>query len=114
MPGGAAQVMAALAEERRALPFGVGPAHLVHEEDPQPVLPLRLAAGQREIAWLCRLENGMHRHGPIAADGAARIALDLPAGLPLGYHRLDLEAGGTGASLTLIVTPSSCHLPAGL
>ena len=70
--------------------------------------------GQHEIAWLCRLETGEHRHGRVTANGAAEFALPLPAGLPLGYHRLDLDAGGTAAALTLIVTPQACHLPAAL
>jgi len=35
----------------------------------------------------------------------------LPEGLPLGYHRLDLDAAGVTARLSLIVAPDCCHLP---
>jgi 4-alpha-glucanotransferase len=37
--------------------------------------------------------------------------MPLPAGLPIGYHQLDLEAGGVMAQLGLIVAPARCHLP---
>src|SRR3984893_19142751 len=40
--------------------------------------------------------------------------MPLPEGLPLGYHRLDLEAGEITARLNLIVAPDRCHLPAEL
>jgi 4-alpha-glucanotransferase len=40
--------------------------------------------------------------------------MPLPAGLPLGYHRLTLEACGAAAQLDLIVAPARCHLSAQL
>ena len=38
----------------------------------------------------------------------------LPSGLPLGYHRLEVEANGITALADLIVAPDRCHLPAEL
>ena len=38
----------------------------------------------------------------------------LPAGLPLGYHRLELSGGGATAEISLVVAPASCHLGDGL
>jgi 4-alpha-glucanotransferase len=40
--------------------------------------------------------------------------MPLPAGLPLGYHRLELEAAGASAEVSLIVAPACCYLPKGL
>jgi 4-alpha-glucanotransferase len=37
--------------------------------------------------------------------------LTLPAGLPLGYHRLDVEAGPENTTILLAVAPASAYLP---
>ncbi len=106
-----------LAERDRAEPLGLGPVHLLHAEAARPELVLRLPARTREIAWTCRLEAGERLSGRLAVAGEhgdKHIALPLPPGLPLGYHQLDLEAGGIGAQLSLIVAPAQCHLPAAL
>ncbi len=39
------------------------------------------------------------------------MAMPLPAGLPLGYHRLAVGAGGAEAEIDLVVAPRRCHLP---
>ncbi|MGH7039110.1 MAG: 4-alpha-glucanotransferase [Stellaceae bacterium] len=102
-----------LAEAARQAPFGLDPMHLVHEEDPAPKVPLRLPPATGTIAWSCRLENGSERCGAIKLepDREGRYALPLPAGLPLGHHRLALAAGGVSAELALVVAPLRCHLP---
>jgi hypothetical protein len=66
---------------------------------------------------MCRLESGEERSGRLATasgEEAQRIALALPAGLPLGYHRFDIEASGVEARLGLVVAPAGCYLPAEL
>lgn len=104
-----------LAEQRRRVPLGLGPVHLVDAEATHPELALRLPDGCREIFWVCRLESGEERSGRLAAASVgARFAMPLPAGLPLGYHQLDLEAGSVTARLSLVVAPAHCHLPAEL
>lgn len=44
-------------------------------------------------------------------SGWARVEIDLPLEVPLGYHELELEAGATRASATLIVAPQCAHEP---
>ena len=108
------QAAAEIAERQRAAPLGLGPAHLVHAETARPELTLWLPSGTREIAWTCRLEGGEERVGRVSSGSRSedgRFALPLPAGLPLGYHRLALEVGRIAAQLDLIVAPARCHLP---
>src|SRR5579875_863445 len=65
----------------------------------------------------CRLEDGSERGGGLALDGARageRYILPLPAGMPLGYHRLAIAAGGVAAEISLAVAPARCHLPEAL
>jgi 4-alpha-glucanotransferase len=85
--------------------------HLVHAEDPHPTLMLRLPVGARHIAWTCRREDGEIQSGDFAAGTQMAAALPLPPGLPLGYHRLELEAGSVHAEIELIVAPARCYLP---
>jgi 4-alpha-glucanotransferase len=102
-----------LAERESNAPLGLGPVHLVHAEATYPELALRLPTGCREIVWACRLENGEERSGRLVAPSAGtggRFTMPLPAGLPLGYHQLDLQADVT-ARLSLIVAPACCYLP---
>lgn len=107
-----ARARAELDEEERRAPFGLDPMQLVAEEDSAPALPLRLPPGAGEVAWSCRLEDGGERRGAFRPDpGGGRQAMPLPAGLPPGYHRLALEAGGVAAELCLAVAPESCYLP---
>ena len=80
------------------------------------------------LRWNVELEAGGERRGEVRAwdlpergshqqDGRWFVLrdLDLPADLPLGYHRLhlDLEFAGT-ESCALVVTPDKCHEPAAL
>lgn len=73
------------------------------------------ALGGAALAWQIELEDGSHRRGAIdaaavidARAGQVRVALPLPGDLPAGYHRLHID----GASVTLIVAPTRCWLPA--
>ena len=110
LPADPTAAAAAIEDRARAAPFGLGAVHLVHAEDPRPALALRLAPAHRRITWTCRREDGETQSGGFAAQ-AEMAALPLPSGLPLGYHRLALEAGSVKAEIDLIVAPARCHLP---
>lgn len=80
--------------------------------------------GQSVGTWI-RLEDGTVRTGvrqlvndtpPYDLDGrlVGEASFELPADLPLGYHRLHVRAGAREAVATLIVTPPTLRLPAGL
>jgi 4-alpha-glucanotransferase len=108
------RAIAELDARERALPFGLGPVSLVHAEDPQPRLVLHVPVRVGRIAWRCRLEDGGEREGVLKPEERRPVTLHLPPALPLGYHRLDLEAGNIATCLSLIVAPARCHLPDGL
>ena len=117
LPEDPAEAAAEIEERERTAPLGLGPVHILHAEDPNPGIAVRPPASAREIAWTCRCEDGDEKHGRSALDsetGKASTPLSIPAGLPLGYHRLAVEAGGAAAELDLIVAPAACHLPAQL
>jgi 4-alpha-glucanotransferase len=103
-----------LTARQRSAPLGLDQVHLVHAEETNPELVLRLPDRCREISWACRLESGEELSGRLAASLGARFAMPLPTGLPLGYHQLDLKADSVTAHLSLIVAPSYCYLPADL
>ena len=74
--------------------------------------------------WL-RLEDGSVRTGlrqlenhtaPYDLDGrlVGEASFELPADLPLGYHRLHVQIGSDDISTLVIVTPTSLELPARL
>jgi 4-alpha-glucanotransferase len=114
LPSNPLEAAAELEARARTSPFGLDPAYLVHADETRPKLALRLPARTREIAWTCHLEGGGKRFGKGAAKTrleGGHFILPLPAGLPPGYHRLALEAGGVAAQLDLIVAPALCHLP---
>lgn len=95
----------ALAERRRAAPFGLAPMEIIAAEADAPQLQLRLPQGASLAEWHCRLEGGGEHQG--RSDGERLV---LPGGLPLGYHRLGLEAAGIAAEIDLVVAPPACHL----
>jgi 4-alpha-glucanotransferase len=106
-----------LEEQRRLIPLGLPPAHIMRAEDPRPEIRLRLSPRCGQISWRCCLEDGEERLGQCMVEAAPRqrgFALTLPAGLPLGYHRLDVEAGRATATTNLIVAPARCYLPRNL
>ncbi len=110
LPADPAEAALLFEEKERAAPLGLGPVHLVHAEDPNPTLALRLPARAREITWTCALEDGEERSGRLAAR-AGTVMMPLPARLPHGYHRLAVEAASVRAAIDLIVAPARCHLP---
>src|SRR5271163_4794920 len=106
-----------LEEQQRFLPLGLEAAHLVHVEDQRPEILLRLPPGCCRVFWSCHLADGDERSGRVTVDANSslvRFAMPLPSGLPLGYHRLEVEAAGIDANADLIVAPDRCHLPAEL
>ncbi|HVH75070.1 MAG TPA: 4-alpha-glucanotransferase [Stellaceae bacterium] len=103
--------------EQNARPFGLWPLEIVAAEAGAPVLSLLPPPGAGRIEWVCHFEDGGERTGAFDFDAPGegrRVALPLPAPLPLGYHRLDLAAGPVTAGLTLAAAPPACHLPAAL
>lgn len=101
-------------ELHRELPLGLDAAQIVAAEDPLPKVALRLPAHCQKIAWRCRLEHGEERCGQSLLDKGAdrsRFAMPVPAGLPPGYHHLEIESAGTSAQTNLIVAPQRCYLP---
>jgi 4-alpha-glucanotransferase len=117
LPADPARAMCALAEEEQGAPLGLSPVHLVAAEATHHTLTLRLPKGCSDVIWSCRLENGEQRSGlsvGVSQTEPEGFLMSLPDRLPLGYHRLDLEAGGITARLSLIVAPDRCHLPAEL
>ena len=54
LPSDPIEAADALAEEGRAAPFGLAPVHIVAQEDPAPVLRLRLPAEAGGVEWHCR------------------------------------------------------------
>ncbi|MGH7064026.1 MAG: 4-alpha-glucanotransferase, partial [Stellaceae bacterium] len=99
------QAAEALAAEDRAAPFGLAPIEIVAAEASAPALRLRLPPGANAADWRCRLEGGGEQAGRSEGD-----RLVLPDALPLGYHRLGIEAPGAAAEIDLVVAPPACHL----
>jgi 4-alpha-glucanotransferase len=114
LPSDPAAAQQELEERRRLLPLGLDPAHIIQAKNACPRLPLRLPPGCRQVDWNCRFEDASERSGCAAVEqrpSAEDFALALPQGLPPGYHRLEVEAGGILAATDLIVTPARCYLP---
>ena len=106
-----------LEEQQRILPLGLEAAYIMRVEDQRPELLLRLPPGCRRVFWSCHLADGDERSGRVTVDvntNVQRFAMALPPGLPVGYHRLEIEADGINARADLIVAPDRCHLPAEL
>jgi 4-alpha-glucanotransferase len=97
---------AALADMRRAAPLGLDPLQIVPAE--APVLPFEL---REPIAWRLALEDGGAAEGRWQSGGGP---LRLPGDMPLGYHRLELDAGGATATVTVAAAPAACYLPPAL
>jgi 4-alpha-glucanotransferase len=105
LPSDPQSARSALAEMQRGRPFGLDPLVVVGVEAPR----LRLeAAGDAVIEWHCQFEDGAHAEGQ---SGAGEAELQLPGPMPPGYHRLDIKAGATTASIGLAAAPVSCYLP---
>src|ERR1700722_20678620 len=90
-PGRAA---AALAEMRAAAPLGLDPLQIVADEAPILDLP----ENRGTVDWQVEYEQGGQAAG-IWSPGNGRLRL--AGDIPLGYHRLDVSAGGTTAGGTI-------------
>jgi 4-alpha-glucanotransferase len=115
LPSDPARAERQLIEQQQNRRLGLEAAQLFHGEKSRHEIALRLPTGCREVAWRCQLEDGNELHGRASiAPNRKRVALSLPKDLPLGYHRLDVEAAGVTACTELIVAPNCCYLPAEL
>jgi 4-alpha-glucanotransferase len=115
LPSNPEEAADALAEERHNRPLGLPPVHIVPHEAADPVLRLRLPVRSAQLEWHCRFEDGTEASGRTDAisgdaDRPEDVTLPLPDPLPLGYHRLEITAGGTTAQIALIVPPAACYL----
>src|SRR5579885_2240498 len=90
-------------------PLGLGSLAIIGQEDPSPALQLIFPPSANTAEWQLVCETGEH-----FAGRTTEPHLLLPSGLPLGYHRLMVSAGGRLAEPTLAVAPPSCYLPGGL
>jgi 4-alpha-glucanotransferase len=109
LPAEPKQAAELLAEEEAGAPFGLAPVQIIGQETSDLTLILRLPPGASAADWNCRCEDGAQFSG--RSEG---VKLHLPAPLPLGYHRLALQAGEETAEIELIIAPASCHLPEAL
>lgn len=110
---------ARLAPWRRQLP----PVIVTRQGEPA-MTPFRGPEGASIDAWV-ELEDGGQRRGlrrlavevePVEVDGVAvgETPVEVPADLPLGWHRLHTRCGDREASSPLVVTPGYLGLPAHL
>jgi len=97
---------AELAEMRRAAPLGLDPLYIVAAE--APALALGLPPDGGMVEWHLEFEEGGSAEGQW---DSANGMLALPEGMPLGYHRLELAAGGAAAWTGIAVAPPACYLP---
>ncbi|HYH22468.1 MAG TPA: malto-oligosyltrehalose trehalohydrolase [Azospirillum sp.] len=108
------------AELARPLP----PVAVWRFDRPPFALPVTLPAGSGDLRWVLTEEEGEERTGTAPFDDLPLLRsadldgralevrrLDLGAALPLGYHRLRVEADGVSAETTVISVPDRCHLP---
>ena len=111
LPSEPEHAAALLDEEERSTPFGLESVAIVAADAEHTGVPLRLPPGSA-VEWHLRLEDGSERSGRSdthPTDVTGRPMLPLPS-VPIGYHRLALEAGEV-AEIGLIATPDACYLP---
>ena len=113
----------ALADVEREPWTRVLPAVTVMTDEDETTVPLRVPQGTVFDAEVV-LEDGTRR--PLEAapgkretrrlDGTTvvRIDLELAAGLPLGWHAVEVRAGTDVRRMSLVVTPARIELPEGL
>lgn len=104
------RVLPPTAVVRRGAP-GTVPVHL--PAGSTAALKLRLEDGsEQDLAWPGQDAEREEQD----VDGAAveRTLVPLPAGLPLGWHRLDVDGDGTHGSAVLVVTPDRLDTADGL
>jgi 4-alpha-glucanotransferase len=92
---------------------GVASSFWVHVTHGDPVgLWLRLEDGSVRTG-LRQLENNRAPYD-LGDRLVGEATFELPADLPLGYHQLHLQVGGSDMSTLVIVSPASLELPARL
>lgn len=113
----------ALAEVEERPWTRVLPPVVVRAEGEEVELPVHVPAGLPFDAELV-LEDGTRR--PLQArEGerptrdlggttVVRVQLDVPADLPLGWHRVEVRADGDSRRMPLVITPAKIELPAAL
>ena len=97
------------------------PPTIVGRADTESSFWVHVTHGDPVGLWI-RLEDGSVRAGLRQLENytppydlgdrlVGEATFELPADLPLGYHRLHVQAGSFGASTPLIVAPASLDLP---
>jgi 4-alpha-glucanotransferase len=126
---GALGVAAGTEEDRAAALLELDRAHwqrtlaptIVVRTDRASSFWVHVTHGEPVDVWI-RFEDGTSRGGlrqlennrpPYDLDGRqiGEATFELPAGLPLGYHRLHVRAGSRDADTALIVSPGAAELP---
>lgn len=76
-------------------------------------IAIRLESGE-EIERLHALEE-LPVARSVELDGGAWVErrIELPGGLPPGYHDVSVEAGGATSGCRLLAAPAACHAPTG-
>ncbi|MEK0082379.1 4-alpha-glucanotransferase [Benzoatithermus flavus] len=73
---------------------------------------IALPTHARSATWRLTLESGDTLEGSMPRDPGRRGRLLLPAPLPVGYHRLELERPERQQhTITIVAAPRSCPLP---
>ena len=109
LPADPKQAADRLAAENAAAPFGLAPVQIVAQEATDAAVSLRLPDGSNSVEWHCRFEDGTGASGRERRGGR----FTCPRHLPLGYHRLAVQAGGVAAEIELIVAPAVVSLARG-
>ena len=117
------EIAAALAERTLAPWRRLLPPFVVTRDSAEADVTVHVRAGAAVAVW-AELETGArvdavqidHREQDREVDGrlVSAAGFRLPAGLPLGYHRLVAVSGEERAESTLIVTPAFLGLPEAL
>ncbi|MCC3268565.1 4-alpha-glucanotransferase [Arthrobacter gengyunqii] len=99
------------------------PGSVVVREHRSTAVAVHLPAGMRADAWIV-LEDGGRREldwpalpgEELDVDGVltGRTLVPLPAGLPLGWHRIEVRAGERQGETVLVVTPERLTTTEGL
>ena len=100
------------------------PPCVVARDDRSATVAVHVTHGDPADAWV-ELESGeagpelrqvenWNPPRPLGDRLVGEASFELPAGLPLGYHRLHARAGGHAVSCPLIVTPARLQPPASL
>ena len=129
---GALGVDATIEDERQAALRGLDDEHWRRTLPPTVVTQngrstsfwVHVTHGQAVGGWI-RLEDGTVRAGlrqlvndtpPYELDDRliGEATFELPGDLPIGYHRLHVDAGGVAADAALIVSPTAAKLPTSL